>query len=130
MELSTARWSLITATALGAIGVMAGAFGAHALREEVSVRYLDIWETAAHYQLVHALALLALAMGMQSVEWLQNSTLALWSARLFTLGTVIFSGSLYALVLSGQGVLGAITPIGGSLLITAWVLLGIAAYRR
>jgi uncharacterized membrane protein YgdD (TMEM256/DUF423 family) len=69
-------------------------------------------------------------MGMQSVQWLQNSTLALWSARLFSVGTVIFSGSLYALVLSGQGVLGAITPIGGSLLITAWALLGIAAYRR
>jgi len=124
------RWPLVVAALLGATAVMAGAFGAHGLRAVLTERYLATWETAAHYQLTHALALLALALSMQAVPRLANSSWCLWSARCFILGSLIFSGSLYALVLSGIGWLGAITPLGGALLIMGWLLLAIAAVKR
>ena len=110
---------------LGALGVVLGAFGAHGLKTRVSADMLEVWETGARYHLVHALALLA--TGWAASRWPGAwVTAAGW---LFLLGMLIFSGSLYALSLSGVRALGAITPIGGLCLIAGWVCLGMAAVR-
>lgn len=123
MNTPICRWPLGAAAILGATAVMAGAFGAHGLRERVSDRYLAIWETAADYQLAHALAVLALALALLLSSRLANVAATQWVLRCWLVGTVIFSGSLYLLVLTGIGWLGAITPIGGTLLIIGWLLL-------
>jgi uncharacterized membrane protein YgdD (TMEM256/DUF423 family) len=105
------------------LAVAAGAFGAHALRVRVGADLLATFETAARYQMYHALALLAVA-------WLTTRTAvpqAVWAGWLFVAGTVVFSGSLYALVLSGQRWLGAVTPIGGVAFLCGWLCLAWAA---
>jgi len=118
------RWFVIGAIA-GASGVALGAFGAHGLKARVGPDLLEIWETAARYQVLHALALLATAWA--SERWPGGaSTAAGW---LFLLGIVVFSGSLYTLVLSGVRVLGAVTPLGGLCLIAGWLALALAAWR-
>ena len=118
------RWFVVGAIA-GASGVVLGAFGAHGLKARVGPDLLEIWETAARYQILHALALLATAWA--SERWPGGaSTAAGW---LFLLGILIFSGSLYALVLSGVRVLGAVTPLGGLCLIAGWLALALAAWR-
>lgn len=96
----------------GAVAVLCGAFGAHTLRARVVPELLKTWDTAASYQLVHSAALLA--AGASGADT---------SGALFTGGIVLFSGSLYALVLTGQRRLGAITPIGGVLLVAGWTTL-------
>ena len=117
------RWFVIGAIA-GASGVVLGAFGAHGLKARVGPDLLEIWETAARYQILHALALLATAWA--SERWPGGaSTAAGW---LFLLGILIFSGSLYALALTGVTMLGAITPIGGLAFLAGWVALAIAAF--
>lgn len=109
----------------GGIGVMLGAFGAHALRDALSAQDLATFETGVRYQLVHALALLACAWAAS--EWeAATATAAGWA---FVTGIVVFSGSLYVLVLSGQRWLGAITPIGGVAFIVGWALLAWTAVR-
>jgi uncharacterized membrane protein YgdD (TMEM256/DUF423 family) len=114
--------------ALGAINALvaiaAGAFGAHALKSRLDARRLDIFETAARYQMYHAL-------GMFAAAWLASRGLALAATGGWVMqaGVVIFSGSLYALALSGQDWLGAITPIGGLAMMVAWAMLAIAAWR-
>jgi uncharacterized membrane protein YgdD (TMEM256/DUF423 family) len=104
---------------LGFLGVVLGAFGAHGLKERVSPAMLEVWKTGVLYHLVHAVALLALALGAQRLAR-PRAVATLWTA-----GVVIFSGSLYALALSGVGTLGAITPLGGLLFIAGWVTLAI-----
>lgn len=111
-----------------AIAVALGAFGAHALKDKLSERYLAIWETAVQYQMFHALGLLAIGILMSS-SLLGPSTTLSWAGYLLLGGIIIFSGSLYALSLSGIGVLGAITPIGGVAFIVGWLLLIIAAVK-
>lgn len=111
--------------AFGAVGVMLGAFGAHGLKARVGPADLAIWETAAKYHLIHALALLA--AGWANERWPGAWSLA--SGWLFTAGIVVFSGTLYAMVLTGQRWLGAITPIGGVCLIAGWCALAVAAFR-
>jgi uncharacterized membrane protein YgdD (TMEM256/DUF423 family) len=113
------------AAAFGAISVGAGAFGAHALRAKLEPRMLEVWETGAQYQMYHALALLAVA-------WLISkspSTAATAAGWAFIIGVLIFSGSLYAMALSGVRALGAITPIGGVAFIIGWICLAIAATK-
>jgi uncharacterized membrane protein YgdD (TMEM256/DUF423 family) len=114
----------LTLGALSAgLSVAAGAFGAHALRERVEPRMLEVFETAARYQMYHALALLAVA-------WLSTRVTSGWlmaSGWLFVAGTVIFSGSLYAMTFTGIRALGAITPIGGVCFLGGWIALAIAA---
>lgn len=100
---------------LGGLAVIAGAFGAHALRERLDAEQLEWWATAAQYQLVHALALLAVAALLPS-----RGGGASWC---FLLGTCVFSGTLYAMALGAPRWFGAITPIGGTLLIVGWLLL-------
>jgi len=117
------RWLLLAASLLGATGVMAGAFGAHGLASRVSPERLEAWQTAATYQLFHSIALLALALSILYASNLTKTSTALWVCRSWLVGVIIFSGSLYGLVLSGINWLGAITPIGGTLLIVGWALL-------
>jgi len=117
------RWPLLAASLLGATGVMAGAFGAHGLASRVSPERLEAWQTAATYQLFHSIALLALALSILYASNLTKTSTALWVCRSWLVGVIIFSGSLYGLVLSGINWLGAITPIGGTLLIVGWALL-------
>jgi uncharacterized membrane protein YgdD (TMEM256/DUF423 family) len=145
----------------GATAVALGAFGAHGLKQRVSEpRFLDIWQTAAHYHLVHTFALVVapvvvgalrrqraatgrgvwaafkhnIGVGGRAKNKLATAATAAaarlpkygnWSARCFALGTLVFSGSLYALVLTENPKLGAITPLGGVALIAGWILLAI-----
>jgi uncharacterized membrane protein YgdD (TMEM256/DUF423 family) len=121
---SLMRIFLMLAGLLGGLGVAAGAFGAHALRARLEPRMLEIFETGARYQMYHALALLAVA-------WLIERGVARAAAAgwCFVAGTVIFSGTLYLLTLTGARWWGAITPIGGVLLIVGWLLLALAGWR-
>jgi uncharacterized membrane protein YgdD (TMEM256/DUF423 family) len=107
----------------GAIGVAAGAFGAHALRARLEPRMLEVFETGARYQMYHALALIAAAWVAQ--RW--PGTPASAAGWLFVAGTVLFSGSLYAMTFTGVRALGAITPLGGVCFIAGWLALAVAA---
>jgi len=108
------------------IAVAAGAFGAHGLRARLTPDLLAVFETAARYQMYHALALLAVAWA--SSRWPVGSVRA--AGWLFIAGTVVFSGSLYVLGLTGQRWLGAITPIGGVLFLAGWLALAIGVLRH
>jgi uncharacterized membrane protein YgdD (TMEM256/DUF423 family) len=111
---------------IGALGVAAGAFGAHALRPSIPPRALEIWQTAVDYQLVHALALLGLALFAERRP-LRLVEVAGW---LFFGGVVLFSGSLYVLAMTGVGWLGAVTPLGGLAFIVGWSCLAVAGLAR
>lgn len=113
------------ASILGATSVGAGAFGAHALREKLEPRMLEVWQTAAQYQMVHALALLAVAWIIHQAPS-RPATAAGWA---FIAGVALFSGSLYAMALSGVRVLGMITPLGGLAFIIGWLCLAAASTR-
>lgn len=115
-----------TAGALsGLVAVAAGAFGAHALRSRLSPDLLAVFETAARYQMYHALALLAVAWA--ATRWPGTPVRA--AGWLFVAGTVVFSGSLYLLALTGVRWLGAVTPLGGVLLVGGWLALAAAALK-
>lgn len=123
------RSALLAAGLLGTTGVALGAFGAHGLREVLMERGMTIpWETAARYQLLHAVALVGLAV------WLRSSgaaaALVSWAARCWIAGTLLFAGSLYWIALGGPRWLGPITPLGGLALMAGWILLVIAALRK
>ena len=107
------------------LGVVLGAFGAHALKDRLTPELLAIFETGVRYQMYHALGLLAVAWAQQRWPTSQAST-AGWC---FTLGILIFSGSLYALALSGVRWLGAVTPLGGVAFIVGWALLAWSAFK-
>lgn len=109
----------------GLLGVAAGAFGAHALRARLPADLLAVFETGARYQMYHALALLAAAWAVE--RWPSGAAVAAGWA--FVAGTVVFSGSLYVLALSGARWLGAVTPLGGVALLAGWALLAWAAWR-
>lgn len=111
--------------AFALLSVAIGAFAAHALKTKLSTEMLTIFEIGARYQMYHALGLIAVAWAFS--QW--NSQLALVSGWLFVAGIVIFSGSLFALSLTGIRQLGAITPIGGLAFIVGWFLLVLAALR-
>ncbi|MBD2182359.1 DUF423 domain-containing protein [Planktothrix sp. FACHB-1355] len=117
---------LSVAAILGGLSVALGAFGAHALKEKLTERSLEIFETGVRYQMYHALALLLVALLLTRAEIPQTSLIA--SGFAFIAGVVIFSGSLYALSLSGVKWLGAITPLGGVAFIVGWGCLAVAAF--
>ena len=100
---------------LGVLSVIAGAFGAHGLRETVTPERLSAWHTASHYALIHSGVILALALYGAATG--RSVTLP---ASLFTAGVALFSGSIFGLVLFELRVLGPVTPIGGLLLIAGW----------
>jgi uncharacterized membrane protein YgdD (TMEM256/DUF423 family) len=108
------------------VAVAAGAFGAHGLKKILSADLLAVWQTAVTYQIAHALGLLAIALLMPRLR----SGPAKWAGILMLAGIVIFSGSLYALALTGIRALGAITPVGGAAFLLSWALLATAAYRQ
>ncbi len=111
---------------LAGLGVALGAFGAHGLRGRLEPELLAIFETGVRYQLWHALALLGVSWARE--RWKAPSlTAAGW---LFVAGIVLFSGSLYALSLTGVRALGAITPWGGAAFLAGWALLAWGALRR
>jgi uncharacterized membrane protein YgdD (TMEM256/DUF423 family) len=105
------------------VSVAAGAFGAHALRARLSPEYLAIFETAARYQMYHALGLMMVAWA--ATRWPRGLTQQ--AGWLFVIGTVLFSGSLYALALTGERWLGAITPLGGVAFLAGWFCLAMSA---
>lgn len=119
------RCIFITGAVLAGLAVALGAFGAHGLKSMTDTNGLANWETAARYQFFHSLALLILALAWQRYT---ARGLAI-VAGCFVLGTLIFSGTLYALVLTGMRWLGAITPIGGTLMIIGWVLIAVLHKR-
>ncbi|EGJ29715.1 MULTISPECIES: DUF423 domain-containing protein [Moorena] len=120
------RIFLAIASILGGLSVAAGAFASHALKEKLTERALEIFQTGARYQMYHALALMLVALLLSRSEVAQTSLTVAGSA--FIAGIAIFSGSLYALSLTGIKWLGAIAPLGGAALILGWGCLAIAAF--
>ena len=110
-----------------ALGVVLGAFGAHALRGSIEPRVMETFQTAVQYQLIHALALLMVSFSM---GWLGQSLSFEISAYAFMAGIILFSGSLYGLVLTEMGWLGPVTPIGGLCLIVGWLAILVGGFRQ
>src|SRR5690349_15386337 len=108
------------------LAVALGAFGAHALKGRADAEMLAVWHTAVEYQIFHALGLLA--VGLVAMRLPQSRQLR-WSGRLMLAGIVLFSGSLYALALTGERWVGALTPIGGFAFLAAWMLFVAAVLR-
>ncbi|MCK6484247.1 MAG: DUF423 domain-containing protein [Phycisphaerae bacterium] len=126
--MSAARAWIAVAAANGFIAVAAGAFGAHALKERLAPDLRDIFDLAARYQIIHALAMLA--AGLLVERWSTDRPRVLIAAAwCFFVGIVLFSGSLYALSLSGVRAWGAVTPFGGAAFLAGWLLLMIGAMR-
>lgn len=119
------RTFTLLAAVFGFVGVALGAFGAHALRPTLTPRDLEIFETAVRYQLIHAVALLGVAWAW--TRWPGTATVA--AGWFMVGGMVVFSGSLYVLVLTGQRGWGAVTPVGGVALLLGWGALAWAALR-
>jgi uncharacterized membrane protein YgdD (TMEM256/DUF423 family) len=122
---------IVTASLFGMLAVIAGAFGAHALQGKLDAHQLDVWHTAVQYQFYHVFALLFLSTFSRFRSKIINSTF-----YLFSLGIILFSGSLYLLACrdllgwSWLTIMGPITPIGGLLFIAGWVTLAVAGFRN
>ena len=117
-------WLLLSAVA-GFSGVALGAFAAHGLKSQLTPAYLAIFQTCAHDQLVNALTL----FGVGLLALLRPGALVNCAGSLFALGILLFSGSLYALTLSGIAALGMVTPFGGLAFLAGWLCLGLAAWQ-
>jgi uncharacterized membrane protein YgdD (TMEM256/DUF423 family) len=115
---------LLVAAIFGFLGVALGAFGAHGLRNRLSPEMLAVFEVGVRYQMYHVFALLSVAAAIGHFGPVRLLMLAGWA---FIAGTLIFSGSLYALALTGTGMFGAITPIGGLAFLIGWACLAIFA---
>ena len=107
------------------IGVTTGAFGAHGLKSRISTEMLAVFEVGVRYQMYHAFALLITAWVW--TKW--PSSMVIAAGWCFAIGTVLFSGSLYALSLSGTKWLGAVTPVGGVAFLAGWLFLALAALK-
>lgn len=125
---ATAKLFIVLGALAGAAGVVLGAFGAHALKARLAPDQLAIWQTAVQYHFWHALALVAI--GIAAAVALPGSTTLRWAGWLMVAGLLLFSGSLYVLVLSGARWLGAVTPLGGTAWIAAWLLLAWSVLRN
>lgn len=121
------RFFIAAGALAAALAVGGGAFGAHALAGRVTPERLAVFETGVRYHMYHALALLV--VGWASAAW-AGSQPVVWAGYLFLAGLVLFSGSLYVLVLTDTPWLGAVTPLGGLAFIAGWVLLAWAALAR
>ena len=119
------RVLLLLAALFGFTGVGLGAFAAHGLKGQLSAEYLAVFQTGVHYQMLHALALLGLAALWQRL----GGSLLTAAGVCFCVGILLFSGSLYALTLSGISALGMITPVGGLTFLAGWFCLGLATWR-
>lgn len=123
---TTAKLFLLLGSTSALLAVLLGAFGAHALKKQLSADMLSIFQTGVQYHFYHALGLLA--VGLVATQIPESSALK-YSGWLMFIGILIFSGSLYLLSISGVRWLGAITPIGGVAFITGWALLAYAIYQ-
>lgn len=117
---------LLAGAVFMALGVLLGAFGAHALKKSLSPDMLAVYKTGVEYQFYHALGLLLIGVIGFRIEskWLR------WSGIALVAGIILFSGSLYALSISGTKVLGAITPIGGLSFVAGWIFLVIGILKK
>jgi uncharacterized membrane protein YgdD (TMEM256/DUF423 family) len=120
------RIIIFLGTIFMALAVLLGAFGAHALKNNLSPEMLAVYKTGIEYQFYHAMGLLIIGLlGFHlDSKWLRRSGL------LLTLGIILFSGSLYVLALTGIKVIGAITPIGGVSFVFGWIFLAVAVWKR
>lgn len=116
-------WGAILA--MLAVGI--GAFGAHMLESKISEEYMKVYETGVQYHFIHALGIILIAL--IAGQWGESVRLR-WAGRLLIIGTVLFSGSLYILSISGIKILGAITPIGGVCFIAGWLCVALEAFAR
>ena len=107
------------------VGVAAGAFGAHGLKDRLEGDMMDVFEVGVRYQMYHAFALIVVAWAL--TRWPSPSVTA--SGWLFIAGTLLFSGSLYALSLTGMKWVGAITPLGGLAFLAGWLCLAWGAWK-
>ncbi len=119
------RVFFIIGAASAFVGVAVGAFGAHGLKNRLGAEMLTTYEVGVRYQMYHALALIVVAWAQ--TRW--PGTLTMASGWLFVIGTLLFSGSLYLLSLTGTRWLGAITPLGGLAFLAGWLCLAWAAWR-
>jgi len=125
--MTTSAKLFLAAGGLAALAAVAlGAFGAHALKSRLSAEMLAVWHTGVEYHVYHALGLLAVGLVAQQ---LPGSALLKWSGWLMLAGILLFSGSLYALALTGVRSLGAIAPVGGAAFLAAWALFAAAVLR-
>jgi uncharacterized membrane protein YgdD (TMEM256/DUF423 family) len=118
------RTFMLVGAVFGFLGVALGAFGAHGLKNRLSPEMLAVFETGVRYHMYHVFALLIVAAAIGHIGNARLLTIAGWS---FITGILIFSGSLYALALTGTGILGAITPIGGLAFLIGWACLAFFA---
>jgi uncharacterized membrane protein YgdD (TMEM256/DUF423 family) len=121
------NWSATGAVML-ALAVMIGAFGAHGLKDKLDAYQMDVYQKGVFYHFIHALGLLIVSF-LPKIGVLSESA-ATWVCGLLLAGVLIFSGSLYALAVSGNRMLGAITPFGGVSFIAAWLVLAWALVRH
>ncbi|MGC9525182.1 MAG: DUF423 domain-containing protein [Limnospira sp.] len=121
------RIFLTLASILGGFSVIAGAFGSHSLRGQLSDRALEVFQTGTRYEMYHALALLA--VGVLLARSPSPQPLLVAAGWAFVVGVILFSGSLYGLSTTAAGWLGLVTPFGGVILIVGWALLAIGATR-
>lgn len=127
MDLNAQSQPIIIAGAvLAFLGVALGAFGAHALKTRLAADMLTVYQTGVQYHLVHALGIVLIGILVQMLPATKWLPIAGW---MMVAGVIIFSGSLYALSVTGVRILGAITPLGGIALLAAWVLVGIGVAK-
>lgn len=120
------RFFIVLGALSGFIGVAAGAFGAHGLKGRLPPEMLSVFEVGVRYQMYHVFALI-------TVAWMQSkwpSSLIITGGWFFVIGTILFSGSLYLMAVSGVKWLGAITPLGGFALLAGWICIAGAAWRE
>jgi uncharacterized membrane protein YgdD (TMEM256/DUF423 family) len=121
------NWSAVSVILL-ALAVMIGAFGAHGLKDRLDAYSMSVYEKAVFYHFIHALGMLIVSLGMRAGVVAQNS--GGWVCALLLAGIALFSGSLYALAVSGVKILGAVTPFGGIAFIAAWAVLAFTLIRQ
>ena len=119
------RKYLAVGAIISGIGVALGAFGAHGLKTRVDAASMAVYQTGVQYQLVHGLALIAIASSRDIITAARLKLIA----RLWTIGIILFCGSLYLLAVTGVKILGAITPLGGVCFLTGWLILASSALK-
>ncbi len=117
---------LISGAVFMTLGVLLGAFGAHALKNILTPEMLAVYKTGVEYQFYHALGLLVIGL----IGFHIQSKYLRWSGLFITIGIILFSGSLYVLTLSGIKAIGTITPVGGISFVAGWIFLAIAIWKR
>ena len=121
------RTFLLIGAVLGFLGVALGAFAAHGLKNRLSPEMLEVFDTSVRYHMYHTFAILIVAAAIGHVG---NARLLAMAGWFFFAGILLFSGSLYALALTGVGILGAVTPIGGVLFLIGWACLAVFALGK